>query len=692
MKAQTGIGTTTPDASAKLDVSATNKGFLPPRVTLTSGTDNTTIPSPATGLLVYNTGNNAGLVAGYYYWNGSSWATIATASGYSVGSSYLRGSRSAAQTTGITTGGTIVFTQTDNVSGQEITLNTSTGQITLAAGRTYRLIAQVPNFQTSNSDARPQFSWYNETASTYIGSASSAYSAASSAGYGTTGGLSEVIITTTGTTVVSFRIVNTFNINQLGGNADFTTAGSYPWFEAQVISGNAPVNGQSVDYVSVGSISTTGVGGSQDLIFPTNYGGNIPYNTSTGVFTLSANKTYLFQAQVRVNNPSAGGNYIEYAFVDAVSNTLLVNGTQTITSSSTSTAGYGSNPVINFIYTPTSNQTVKIRTTSNTVGTQTVTSGTANITQIGSSAIVNPWTLSGTNTYNTTGNVGIGTTSPATTLTVGNTAGTIGGEILLNPTSTQYEGGQIVFKRSLVGSTVDWTLDQYGTTSSNARFRIFNGSSETNGIAILENGYLGIGTATPSNKLHVQSSDGNTVYIESTTADNNGMMILNANTNQNWSSNWHEFIYFRNQGNNIGSIIGSNGGNMVSFNTSSDYRLKTDFKGYNGLDLVNKIKTYDYAWKRDSSRMYGFVAHELQEVIPYLVSGTKDAVDANGKIIPQSVDYSKLTPILVKAIQEQDVKIKKQEGDIKKLSDDNRALEQRIINLEKIIKKYINHN
>lgn len=79
--AQTGIGTTTPDASAKLDVSSTNKGFLPPRVTLTSGTDNTTIPSPAIGLLAYNTGNNLGLAAGYYFWNGGAWATIATAGG-----------------------------------------------------------------------------------------------------------------------------------------------------------------------------------------------------------------------------------------------------------------------------------------------------------------------------------------------------------------------------------------------------------------------------------------------------------------------------------------------------------------------------------------------------------------------------------------------------------------------------------
>jgi hypothetical protein len=77
LNAQTGIGTTTPHASAKLEVAATDKGFLPPRVTLTAATDATTIASPAEGLLVYNLGS-VGLQAGYYYWNGTSWATIAT--------------------------------------------------------------------------------------------------------------------------------------------------------------------------------------------------------------------------------------------------------------------------------------------------------------------------------------------------------------------------------------------------------------------------------------------------------------------------------------------------------------------------------------------------------------------------------------------------------------------------------------
>ena len=86
--AQTGIGTSTPHASAKLDVTSTNKGFLPPRVTLTSATDATTIPSPAEGLLVYNLGA-VGLQAGYYYWNGANWATMAT--GTTAGNAVVAG-------------------------------------------------------------------------------------------------------------------------------------------------------------------------------------------------------------------------------------------------------------------------------------------------------------------------------------------------------------------------------------------------------------------------------------------------------------------------------------------------------------------------------------------------------------------------------------------------------------------------
>ncbi|WP_223600427.1 hypothetical protein [Chryseobacterium sp. GVT01B] len=68
-----GIGTSSPDASAILDINSTNKGVLAPRISLTSITDATTIPSPATGLLVYNTGTAGLTFTGYVFWNGSQW-------------------------------------------------------------------------------------------------------------------------------------------------------------------------------------------------------------------------------------------------------------------------------------------------------------------------------------------------------------------------------------------------------------------------------------------------------------------------------------------------------------------------------------------------------------------------------------------------------------------------------------------
>jgi len=153
-------------------------------------------------------------------------------------------------------------------------------------------------------------------------------------------------------------------------------------------------------------------------------------------------------------------------------------------------------------------------------------------------------------------------------------------------------------------------------------------------------------------------------------------MLMNATTNQNWSSGWHEFTLFQNQGTTIGFISAANGGNGVVYSTTSDYRLKNDFKDYSGLDLIRNLKTYDYAWKSDGSRMYGFMAHELQSVLPYAVTGQKDAVDKDGRIIPQGVDYGKLTPVLVKAMQEQDEKIKQ--------------LQDKLLQMEKLLNEIMN--
>lgn len=78
--AQTGIGTTSPNPSAKLEVTSINQGFLPPRIALIATNQAAPVTSPATGLLVFNT-ETAGtapnnVTPGYYYWNGSAWVRL----------------------------------------------------------------------------------------------------------------------------------------------------------------------------------------------------------------------------------------------------------------------------------------------------------------------------------------------------------------------------------------------------------------------------------------------------------------------------------------------------------------------------------------------------------------------------------------------------------------------------------------
>lgn len=75
--AQVGVGTTTPDGSAELDVTSTNRGFLMPRVALTSTADTATITgAEATSLLVYNTATAGDVTPGFYYWDGTQWVTL----------------------------------------------------------------------------------------------------------------------------------------------------------------------------------------------------------------------------------------------------------------------------------------------------------------------------------------------------------------------------------------------------------------------------------------------------------------------------------------------------------------------------------------------------------------------------------------------------------------------------------------
>jgi hypothetical protein len=137
------------------------------------------------------------------------------------------------------------------------------------------------------------------------------------------------------------------------------------------------------------------------------------------------------------------------------------------------------------------------------------------------------------------------------------------------------------------------------------------------------------------------------------TVDNNSQSLGNNGINyMNRVSGVGLYHIFFNNGNNIvGSITSCT--TATQFNTTSDYRLKMDLKNYNGICLINQIKTYDFAWKINDARTYGVIAHELSDIIPYAVTGEKDAIDERGCILPQAVDYSKIVTPLIKAVQEQ---------------------------------------
>ena len=105
-------------------------------------------------------------------------------------------------------------------------------------------------------------------------------------------------------------------------------------------------------------------------------------------------------------------------------------------------------------------------------------------------------------------------------------------------------------------------------------------------------------------------------------------------------------------GNQYGAISW-NGATGTLYTTTSDYRLKENVQPMqNALETVARLKPVTYNWKPDGSSGQGFIAHELQEVIPDAVSGKKDNVNENGDPQYQGIDTSFLVATLTSALQE----------------------------------------
>jgi hypothetical protein len=116
----------------------------------------------------------------------------------------------------------------------------------------------------------------------------------------------------------------------------------------------------------------------------------------------------------------------------------------------------------------------------------------------------------------------------------------------------------------------------------------------------------------------------------------------------------------------VGTIQTS--GSNTAYNTSSDYRLKENILPMtSALATVAQLKPVTYKWKIDGSDGQGFIAHELQSVVPDCVSGEKDAVNEDGSIKPQGIDTSYLVATLTAAIQELKAQVDAQAAEIQAL-------------------------
>ena len=255
------------------------------------------------------------------------------------------------------------------------------------------------------------------------------------------------------------------------------------------------------------------------------------------------------------------------------------------------------------------------------------------------------------------GDVGIGTTSPSYKLHVVNAAG--GDTIVLDNGGGAGDGASTYLAFSGTNTGANFVRGRIrgafpDATGGGLAFETGTSGSMSERARIDTNGNFGVGRNP--------NGYGRIAISFSATDSNNNSTGLGIDVQA--ATSGAKYVQFYNEsGSGIGHINRNGTTNAVQYTTSSDYRLKENIQPMQGaLSLISQLKPCTYDWKQECGGGVGqgFIAHELQAVVPDCVSGEKDAVetytdeDGNAAIRPvyQGIDTSYLVATLTAAIQE----------------------------------------
>lgn len=206
-----------------------------------------------------------------------------------------------------------------------------------------------------------------------------------------------------------------------------------------------------------------------------------------------------------------------------------------------------------------------------------------------------------------------------------------------------------------------------------------SGTGENAGIFINENNYLGIGREfeRPLYPLHIYGSEDTQLFIEN---NSETPTIVNLKmANYVYPDRDQKYMVFTDADDNVLGGVRGNRYRGAEFYSISDIRIKSNITQTSyGLSDIMKIKVFDYSIYDSKEKQTGFIAQELYEIIPSVVSVGGDDPSKN----PWGISYGKFTPILTKSVQELNAKFESLEAENDTLREENKRLSEKVEKIE----------